>query len=143
MPRSYRACRDDSEVLQALARPDFDPLQEAVGVGGEDYTLAASDTVAVWSHMRNTVDVIAPRPVVLVFSEHYLPEWTVNRYGPVFPVNHALLGVRVPAGRSWVQLEYPRPIAPIMELLHLLFLWLTVLAVLAVLARDAGRKNVV
>lgn len=117
LPRAYRACRAEAEVLRELARPDFDPQETAVGIGGSDAAYAAATEFSCLvnygpgSNERETIRIAlaVDEERVLVVSEHFLSGWRVTVDGSpaaVFPVNHALLGVRVPAGRHALVIGY-------------------------------------
>ena len=58
---------------------------------------------------RMEVDVDCASGALLVFSESHYPGWQVEIDGadtPLLRVDHALMGVRVPAGASEVVFEY-------------------------------------
>ncbi|HNW93338.1 MAG TPA: hypothetical protein PKM88_10565, partial [bacterium] len=115
LPRAYRACRTEADVLEELARPDFDPQALAAGIGGTS-RVYDNDTATVLSAAYGDprrgecvlmVTVMEPR--MLVVSEHYLPGSRVLIDGQParsMPVDHALLGVVVPAGSHRVTISH-------------------------------------
>lgn len=117
LPRSYRPCRDEAEVLQVMAQPEFDPQALAVGVGGDEAYTTDKDTATLERRVGGGLRlfVTTTQPAVLVISEHYLPGWriTVDSVpAEYFAADHALLGVRVPAGRHQVTLDYQPTLTP-------------------------------
>jgi hypothetical protein len=107
---------DRESVLSALVAPDFDPSREAVleaagapldGFGGDDRV----GTARIVRDLPTTVEVEvdAERAGLLVLADTWYPGWraTVNgRQVSVLPVNLALRGVIVPAGRSTVVFRF-------------------------------------
>jgi hypothetical protein len=111
---------DDDALYAALAAPGFDPFKTAI-VGDTRLQVVttsggAADSSAVQVQTdtpgRVTFAVDAPSPGLLVLSEAWYPGWGARIDGaaaPVVPVDGALLGVPVPAGRHSVSFELHAP----------------------------------
>jgi len=107
---------DQDEVARILTTPGFRHRHEVV-VEADECEIGPYDPVPKMSParivqsrpMRVEVEVEAQRPGVLVLADSWYPGWEAMVNGEpavVHPVNLALRGVVVPAGRSTVVFEY-------------------------------------
>jgi hypothetical protein len=111
--------RDPAGVLAAMTATgaDFDFTRTAFAVG-ESATFAGAAEVRWWKRVRPEkilVRVRAASPRLLVIAETNDGGWSAESDGaklPTLVVDHALLGVRVPAGERTVVLRYVPPGLP-------------------------------
>jgi len=111
--------RDPAAVLAAMAATgtDTDFTQTAFAVG-ESAGFAGAAEVRWWKRVRPEkilVRVRADSPRLLVLAETNDGGWAAEAEGtklPTLVVDHALLGVRVPAGERTVVLRYVPPGLP-------------------------------
>jgi hypothetical protein len=102
-------------AVQVMAGSTFRPGLDAVVEGSGGAVEFAGGTVisAIGPPHRRIVSVDAFGPGLLVIQQSYLRAWRASVDGaplPVEPVNGAMLGVRIPAGRREVTVRLdPRP----------------------------------
>jgi hypothetical protein len=124
LPRAFvvgagglRAIQGDQEQIEAIKQPDFDPLRTVV-VDAVPDELAAVESDSVFSGHVETVAsningyhfrVQASTPGILVVSQNFYRGWKAVINGgsaSVFPADHALTGIAIPAGESDVHFEF-------------------------------------
>ncbi len=143
MPRAWfvdslTVIPDAAKRLAAMAKPEFDPRSVAI-VESQIKGIAKPDSASV-KQVDNELhklkyDVATDKDAFLVLSEVYYPAgWKATLDGKdtaIYPTNHILRGIRVPAGKHVLELTF-RPASYARSLmLSLCGLLLTVLAVLA------------
>jgi hypothetical protein len=124
MPRAFvvgaggvEVIQGDMEQIDALKRPTFDPMrsvvldslpEELAGIAsGTEFTGSVETLVSNVNGYRFRVQ--ASTPAILVVSQNFFPGWkaTVSgRSAPVFPADHALTGIAVPAGNHEIRFEF-------------------------------------
>ena len=112
-PQTVRAVAGPNESRAALST--LDPSKEAVIEGGLDGIAqspraTASEEEATQSRML--VHVEAPTKSLLRTSIPWFPGWTAHAGSTqleVRPINHAVLGVEVPAGSNDIEIEFHQP----------------------------------
>jgi hypothetical protein len=128
LPRAFVVGRakvvpDESQALDAMHPPAFDPRREVVLVGdpSESDPLATANrgpepfhevALARDEPERIVADVEVERPAVLVVTDAFAPGWRATIDGRAVPLrqaNHLARGVVVAAGRSRVELTYEAP----------------------------------
>jgi hypothetical protein len=102
--------RDHQGVINCYEYTDFSTNAKGWNVPdyrGEQYLLGAGTvTLARWSPNRLRYSVDAPAASVLVVNQNYDPSWRViSGTGKTFSQD-GLLAVRVPAGKSQVEIRY-------------------------------------
>ena len=120
VPRAYVTYRvlpapDTSALLEAVSRPDFDPLAASYA---EDPPLlpaanapargAAAD-IALDEERAVEVDAALNAPGLVVLADTFYPGWQATVDGAparIVAVNHLFRGVAAPAGRHRVRFEY-------------------------------------
>jgi O-antigen/teichoic acid export membrane protein len=132
LPRAFLANQalladDPAVAIELLARPEFNPRQQVVleGVGlpptpsllqpdfRNEAAYEPSAGVRLYEPNRATIDVMAPRPSYLVFSDIFFPGWQVRVDGaerPLLRANRIFRAVEVEEGRHEVTFEY-RPLS--------------------------------
>ncbi|MFH2010393.1 MAG: YfhO family protein [bacterium] len=156
LPRAfvvYRTERPPDRPSREARLRDFDPAQVALvetpaaalrTPGGESAT-PASVRHRSPGGARVTLEVDTPRAGLLVFAESWYPGWRARVDGKevdVHRVNHALMGIKVPAGHHRIRLTFaPRSLrwGAVLSLLALLGILLLALGPLA--ARKLFRRN--
>ena len=123
LPRAYSVrgvkVLPRAQVLPYL-RSDFRPGQEVVveeEVAGRQWEQAVAGPARDVEHLRrlgDSVEVVATldAPGMLVLNESYYAGIVASEEGrplPVFPANHAVRAVPLPAGRHVVRFEYHTP----------------------------------
>jgi hypothetical protein len=108
-----------SEQFQVLKEPTFDPLRSVVLDSMPAQPVEASPTAS--AEFRGSVETLdshvngyrfrvqASTPAILVVSQNFYSGWKAhiaNSSAAVFPANHALTGIAVPAGTHEVQFEF-------------------------------------
>ena len=91
----------DPATTAVLAEPLADPLPDGPMAGGAEIEQYESDRVAIRTE--------ADRAALLVLADNYYEGWEVTvdgRPAEVLRVNHALRGVRVPAGSHRVEFRF-------------------------------------
>lgn len=118
------------ELLKGLGSASVEDLRASVYVSEEDApqlrTTTASagpGTVLVKSYAleHSRLDVTAPAPGCLVFSNTYSPFWRASIDGapvPIFPAYHTFMGITVPAGQHVVEFRYAPPYASWVKALY-------------------------
>lgn len=117
--RELAIVEGDSAVLAALLDPAFDPARKAVAAAGRDLPEpfappageVPAETVKLvsWEPGRLVLEAGSSAPAVLVVSELFYPGWIATldgRPAPIFPVNHALLGLYLSPGPHQVTIRY-------------------------------------
>jgi len=109
--------RGEAEQMDAVKAGTFDPLKSVV-VDSIPPQLAGASSEADFAGNVEIVDsningyrfrIHASTPAVLVVSQNFYRGWTATVNGtvaPVFPADHALTGIAVPAGASEVSFEF-------------------------------------
>jgi hypothetical protein len=127
LPRAFivgaegiRLIRNETEQIAALKDPNFDPLREVVVESlplelrefqpKEEFT----GRVDIANRTVNSYDfrVEASGPAIVVVSQNFYPGWKAIVNGnavSVFPANHALTGIAVPAGSYEMRFEFQSP----------------------------------
>jgi hypothetical protein len=110
----------DNAQMEAIKSPGFDPVRSVV----IDSMPQEFDGMRPQSQFEGTVEIAAAMvngyrftveasaPCVLVVSQNYYRGWqaVVNgRPASVFPADHALTGIAVPAGKSDIDFEFRPP----------------------------------
>jgi hypothetical protein len=109
-----RPVRNFREAAEALRSPGFHPAQEAIveGWGDQPSVLAGPPgQVRVRRYEPAAVDleIDAPHPQFLVSSEAHYPGWRAYVDGesaPLYYTNVAFRGLKIPAGRHLVRMEF-------------------------------------
>lgn len=122
LPRAYAvgqvaAAAHDSLVVQAMARPDFDPAAvahttDAWAAGA--YPGSAGAAIAWRADTPDAIEleVRAAADAFVVVADAWFPGWSATLDGAparMARVNHALRGVAVPAGAHVVAMRYVPP----------------------------------
>jgi hypothetical protein len=134
-----------SALFERLKQADFDAL-EAVLTDFPVETLPAKAsptergeaTILEWRASTVTISTDSPTEAVLVLLDNYYPGWhaSVNgRQAEVFPAYYAFRAVRVPAGKSTVEIYYEPMSFKIGMAISIITLLGSVLAALIVLGR--------
>ena len=118
---SWQVNANDQEVLQQLARAEFDP-EKSVIISGPG---ATAPDAAVTNNAAGTVEFAhyepkvirlrtkAAAPSVLLLNDRFDPEWKVTVDGaskPLLRANFTMRGVQVPAGEHTVEFRFERPV---------------------------------
>jgi hypothetical protein len=121
MPRTFlihdvRLATDTTEVRAHLADPRFDPtsvawLESSAGPLPPLALPTAPEATRIVTYRpeRVRIQVDASAPGLLVLTDTYYPGWRARLNGAsakIYPVDYALRGVAVPAGKSLVEFEY-------------------------------------
>jgi len=155
LPRAFvvgaggvQVIQGNMEQIDALKRPSFDPMrsvvldslpEELAGVPpGAEFTGSVEilDSNINGYHFR----VQTSTPSILVVSQNFYPGWkaTVSgRSASVFPADHALTGIAVPAGNHEIRFEFQPSSFKLGALLSLISA--TLLGVLLVPIRSPSR----
>ena len=126
LPRAFlvgadgiRVIAESSGQLEILKDPTFDPRRTVVLSGmPAEFSGAASIPGAEFHGGIETLDsdvngywfrIQASAPAVLVVSQNFYPGWKATMDGiplPVFPADHALAGIAVPAGNHDIRFVF-------------------------------------
>ncbi len=124
MPRAYvvggvEILEDKNEVLAALGYHPFDPWQTALidRASARDDALTDLRPARVGHEVRRLeyvpngleIDVASDSTGMLVVSDTYYPGWSATVNGqstPIYKVNGAFRGIRIPAGDCAVRMTY-------------------------------------
>jgi hypothetical protein len=126
LPRAFvigvggvRLVRGDREQIEVIKHPTFDPLRTVV-IDSLPHELAEAGPVSE-AEFRGSVEIVesdvngyhfrvqASTPGILVVSQNFYPGWKAAINGSsasVFPADHALTGIAVPAGNYDVRFEF-------------------------------------
>ncbi len=137
------------ERLARIQNPFFNPAKLAL-VESEVQGTSAPDSSSIKQTAnemhRLEYDVYANKDAFLVLSEIYYPAgWTAfidGKATEIYPVNHVLRGVKIPAGKHKLEMKFASPTYNKSITLSLLGLLTTVAAVLGgyFISRSKGKK---
>jgi len=155
MPRAFvvggiQVLPEENDVLLNMVyHPSFDPWEVAVtdkeSARGDDFTDLRARKINhairrfdyTPNHLR--IEVEAEKPGVLVVGDAFYPGWTAGIDGkevPIYKVNYAFRGVRIPQGTSVVEMSYSPRSLPVG-----LAVSLTTLLSMIILAKTGTRKT--
>jgi len=107
---------DETTASQTLASPEFDPAQQvvlhtAIPDLADITPPSRPPTITTWREGQDglRIDAQTDTPAILVISEWRYPGWRAWLNGQpadLFPTDYAFLGLRIPAGRHEVKLQY-------------------------------------
>lgn len=116
-----RQCADDRALLAQLTAADFEPSVTALTAGASAppafRTARGRATLSLVPEPGDAyrVQVALDTTAVLVLSEHWGMGWEIaagERLLPLFPVNHAFVGCRLPAGAHDLSVRCRTPWPP-------------------------------
>jgi hypothetical protein len=112
VPSTLQVESDPDRRLSLISSKGFDPRAKAIlnlQIESISETIDGSATLELREPSLAIIRVEMQTPGMVVFSEQFLPGWTAqvdDRPVEVIPVDHALQGVKVPAGTHSVRFEY-------------------------------------
>lgn len=115
VPRSMRVVRDDAEALAQLERFDLDPRQKVFATDNLHLpdAMQGEATVRYESPTRTILDANMKTEGLVLLSDSWDPGWSAQLDDtpcPIYRVNVALRGFKVPVGRHQVVCTYDPPI---------------------------------
>ena len=113
---------EDSQVLQRLKAPDFEPAQQVLvsekvaGItpasAGSDKATASEASIQTYAPKRITVKTRSAAPGILLLNDRWHPDWKVTIDGqsaPLLRANFLMRGVSVPSGEHTVEYRFDPP----------------------------------
>jgi Bacterial membrane protein YfhO len=115
---NVRSATSEQGAATAMSRSGFDPRTSAVVETSQSPPASTQPPVParIDRYADNQVEMTTTTssPGILVLADAYYPGWQADLDGkptPIYPVDIALRGVKVPAGTHTVTMEYrPRPV---------------------------------
>jgi hypothetical protein len=111
VPAHVEAIADDQEMQRRLGLTEFNPRQVAFINSPLNLPAIIQGNAEIKMEIPTRIDIEATMvtPGLLVVADNWDQSWQAYVNGqrtPILIANHSLRGVRLPAGRSWVELRY-------------------------------------
>ena len=108
--QATRPAPDTKALLDELVSTNFAPLEQVWLAGGEaGPKVAATVTNVIFGSGKLQFEADSPKPTIAVIAQSYNRNWQARvdgKHTPVLRANHAFQAIAIPAGKSFVRLDY-------------------------------------